>query len=743
MTERIKLLKKKLLDGTHKEYREESLDVSILDSATQKLPFPVRKAMAFDKALEMMPIFIQQGELIVGGKTVYSLPEYITEHEKEIGNHNFETRGYENIFDLVFNLGQDERGYGIPNSSNPAYYRILEQGIPGIIAEAEKKLEETDDESKKVFYNSVIISYKAVIKLLKRFELLALEQMREATDEAAKRDLCRISENCRALQTRPPVDFWEAVQLVYFIQFLIWVEGGYLVPLGRIDQYLYKYYKKDTEEGRLTREAALELLECMFIKLNYEIDRTHGEAGKFESDTGQTITVGGVLADSGEDSTNELTYLCLDAVGDLRITDPKVHLRLSTKSPDELWRKAVELTALGMGFPTYDNDDAIIPALMNTGNYYKEEDARDYCGSGCWEIIIQGRSFNRNLGMIDCLRALEWALNNGDNILPVKRDSRGMINGKWGVETGDVESFETFEELFNAFKVQLKHNIDTVSTNCNKARLTYSPFYSSVIEDCMEKGKDICQGGCRYNETDFQMSALSNCADALYAIKKLVYDDKRLTLKEFTDILKNNYEGNELFRQEILNRLPKFGNNIEEVDMIAKEIAVYYTREVKKHINSLGGPYRARISSALGYVALAEKLGASADGRKASEFYASNLSPQLGADRNGPTSVIQSVTKIDFSNCAGGAVLDLKFNPALLKTDENKEKLINLLKTYFKLGGLQVQINVVDSGTLKDAKKNPEKYKELIVRVWGFSTYFVSLPEKYQDHIIARTEYGL
>ncbi len=285
----------------------------------------------------------------------------------------------------------------------------------------------------------------------------------------------------------------------------------------------------------------------------------------------------------------------------------------------------------------------------------------------------------------------------------------------------------------------MKHNIDMVSSYLNRAMISPSPFYSSMMEDCLEKGKDFDEYGVRYTETDFQLSALSNCADALYAIRKLVYEDKEYTLKEFVEILKNNWEGHEQLRQRILNELPKFGNNVREVDQIADEIVAYYTQEVTKHHNPGGHTYRARVSSATNYVYGSQILGASADGRKARDYYSDNLSPQMGADKNGPTAIVLSCGKVDFSHCSGGGVLDMKFHPSALSSQEGRDKFIAMIKAYFQVGGLQVQINVLDNQVLLDAKKHPEKYPDLIVRIWGFSAYFVAIPEKFQDHIIARS----
>jgi len=745
MTQRIAQLRERFFAGEYRVHRVEALFLSILDAETEKLPFCIRKALAFEKALSVMPIFLEPGELIVGGKTLYRLPEHITDDEKAHGNPNFETKGYNNAFDNCFNLGQDDRGYGIVDSSIPAYYKVVPMGLPALIAQAESAFTAATTEEAQAYYRSVVIANRAAVALIARYEALVREAARDEADKERRAELRQMTENLHALQNGAPATYWQAVQLMYFIQFLIWTEGGYLIPLGRTDQILYPFYKKDTEASQLAPEFALEIMESFFVKLNYEIDRTHGEAGKFESDTGQSITIGGVHPDTGADATNDLTYMILDAKCDLRLTDPKVHLRIHRDTPQAIWEKAAYLNSLGMGFPTYENDEIIIPAFMSHDDYYSLEDARDYAASGCWEMTIQGRSFNRNLGMIDCLRCLEWALNDGRYVLgtPGADTAVGLIGDRYGLPTGEAERLDTWQKLWNAFKVQMKHNIDMVTSYCNRSMASPSPFYSSMMEDCMKKGMDFDTGGCRYNETDFQLSSLTDAADAFYSIKRLVYDEKRLSLRELVDILNANWEGHEALRQEILNEFPKFGNDVDEVDRIAADILKYYTREVKKHRNSFDGPYRARISSALGYIILSQILGASADGRRARDVYTDNLSPRAGADKNGPTAVIRSCSKLDFSECAGGAVLDLKFHPSALRTGEGREKFAALLKSFFQLGGMQVQINVLDNSVLLDAKSHPEKYRDLIVRVWGFSTYFVSLPEKYQDHIIQRSVMGL
>lgn len=739
MTGRIKHLRDLFFADEHKKYRVEDLGLSILNEETEALPFAIRKAMAFDCAVEHMPIFLFEGDLICGGKTVYKLPTYITDEEIRWGNHNRECGGYNNLLDNSFNLGQDERGFGLNNSSIPAYYKILPMGIPALIADAERRMAETTDPSKITYYQSVILANKACLKIMRRYEMLCREQARDASPER-REELLTMAENIAQLQRGAPQTYWQAVQLLYFIQFLIWVEGGYLVPLGRLDRILEPFYCNDLKRGALTKDFAFEILEAFFMKLNYEVDRTHGEDIRINSDTGQSVTIGGCDPLTGEPTYNDLTMMILDAKCDIRVTDPKVHLRVNAGTPEEIWQKAAYLNSLGMGFPTYENDDVIIPALLSHPEYTLEH-ARDYAASGCWEMTIQGRALNRNVGGVCALRMVEFALNNGRFALgtPGAETAQGLIGDRYGIPTGEPEWLDSYPRFLNAVKVQMKHYIDMVSSYVNRSILSPSPFYSSMMEGTMESGRDFDTWGAIYNETDFQLAALSNAADALYAIRKLVYIDKAYTLREFNDILLRNWEGHEDLRQRIVNEFPKFGNNDPEVDAIAADLLSFYVQEVTKHHNAAGQTYRARVSSATSYVYGSRILGASADGRHARDFYADNLSPALGADHNGPTAIVLSCGNLDFSRCAGGAVLDLKFHPSALSTEEGRAKFTALLKTYCKLGGMQVQINVLDNKVLLDAQKHPENYPDLMVRIWGFSAYFVAIDKHWQDHIIARS----
>ena len=740
MTDRINKLRELFFANAHKAYRVEDLGLSILNEETEKLPFAIRKAKAFALAVEKMPLFLLEGDLLCGGKTVYKLPTYITEDEIKWGNHNFECSGYNNIFDYPFNLGQDERGFGLNNSSIPAYYKIIPMGLPALIADIEALKAAATDSDQIIYYDSVLIAQHAALRIMARYEALCREFLDSCKDEPRCRELQIMADNLAQLQVGAPQTYWQALQLMYCIQFLVWVEGGYLVPLGRLDRILQPFMDHDLQAGILAKDFAFELLEAFFMKLNYEVDRTHGEAIRINSDTGQSVTIGGCDPQTGEPTYNEMTRMILDAKCDMRMTDPKVHLRVNTGMPEDIWQKAAYLNSLGMGFPTYENDDMIIPAILRHPEYTLE-DARDYAASGCWEVTIQGKALNRNMGAVCALRMVEWALNNGRFALgtPNVETATGLIGDRYGIPTGELEWFDTYPKFFNAVKVQIKHHIDMVSSYVNRSMLSPSPFYSSLMEGTLETGRDFDANGCIYNETDFQLAALSNAADALYAIRKLVYEDKRYTLREFNEILLNDWAGHENLRQEILNSFPKFGNNCAEVDAIANEILQYYTQEVDKQRNAAGQTYRARVASATSYVYGSRILGASADGRKARQFYADDLSPMLGADRNGPTAIVLSCGNLDFSNCAGGEGLDMKFHPSALASPEGRSKFSALIKTYFKIGGMQTQINVLDNTVLLDAQKHPENYRDLMVRIWGFSAYFVAIDKHWQDHIIARS----
>lgn len=750
MNERIKKLRELLKENSHHKYRKETLGISILNGNNIYKPFVIRKAIAFKEALTKLPIFIQDGELIVGGKTLYKLPEYITKEEINNGIKYFEdelTKKYDeyddynivkikNIYNFGhYNIGQDERGYGIPDSCPPNYSKVVKLGLPGIIEKVKEKLALSEDIGTVDYLNAVLICYEGLKILIDRYLKLVLEKM-ENCRESRLKELKKIKEVLENIKKNRPSNFWETLQLVYFIQFCCWTENSYLVPIGRFDQFMYEFYKKDVLDNKIfSREDIKELIECFNIKLNYEIDRTHGKEGKIDSNTGQTIVLAGIDPITKDNAVNELTYLCLEICGELKLTDPKIHIRFNEKSSEMLWDKAIELLSVGMGFPGFDNEEATIKALRKVGKgYYREEDIDDYGIAGCWEPIIPGRSSFKQSGNFSLLQALEFVLNKGYSFRDIKREN------KWGLYVGDLEDFKTFGDLMTVYKKELRFIIMMNAFYILSTKWTHQPFLSSLIDDCIEKGLDINEGGARYNEVDMSCSSLANAADSLYIIKKIVFDEKRLSLGEFVNILKDNYVGQEDLRQEILNKYDHFGNDIDEVDLIAKEIAEFAADEFTRYTNGLNGPFRQRIAGGGIDIYDSKELGASADGRKIGDFLALNGSPQSGVSNNGPTAIVKSFTKLDLTKFAGMSVLNIKFTPILVKDKEGKDGLRNLIKTYFKMGGQQLHINIIDSNILKEAQKEPEKYKDLIVRVWGFSAYFVNLPKDLQDHVIHRTE---
>ncbi len=746
MNERIKQLRSLLKKTSHHQFRKEELDISILDQETSSKAFVVRKALSLKKAFEQMPVFIQEGELIVGGRTIYKLPEYVLPREIEDGNPNFEDEGYDNVFNIHYNLGQDERGYGRPDGDPPHYFRIVRDGFPAYKQRVRQKLIDSTIAAEREYYEAVLIGYEGFETLIERYARLAEEQAKEQ-EGSRSAELMRIAVVCRNSISRRPQGMWEALQLIYFIHFSCWTEDAYLIPIGRLDQILFDVYTKDVQEaGRLCDEDIKELIECFYIKLNYEIDKTHGKSGKFESDTGQTVVLGGLDPITGEDASNELTLMCLDICEELRLTDPKIHIRLHPKTKESVWDKAVHLASLGMGFPTFDNDEAIFKALRNVGpGYYSERDILDYGISGCWEVIIPGRTSFRQCCNFDMLQVLEWTLNRGRFFRNIRRTSSGPFAdpAQWGIDLGDPKGFMNFSDLLIAYKKQLRFGVMMNAYHIISSRVTHQPFLSSFIEDCIERGKDINEGGVRYNETDMQACSMANAADSLYIIKKLVYDEKRFSLQEFLHIIQKDYQGHEELRQEILNKYVHFGNDNDEVDSIAKEIVECFADEYNRYTNSLNGPFRARISGATSTVYFSTVLGPSADGRRQGDLLAHNASPQAGLAKNGPTAIINSLTTVDTTKFAGGEILTLKFTPKVVQGTIGEAGLKHLIKTYFKLGGLQLQTNVVDSAVLLDAQIHPEAHKDLIVRVWGFSTYFISLPKSYQDQIIHEVAHGV
>lgn len=720
-----------MLSGkTHHKYRVNARYSLKLSNGLAGESSIIRKAQALKLQLEKMPVYIQNDELIVGGRTVFDFPRYLTEKEKK-DSIPLEKEGYDYIFDRVYNHCQDERGWGSIEGICPGHRNVLTKGMTGIRREALTRMHNAGSLPKvnKDFWRAVVIVCDAVCVFAQRHADEARRISFRTNDPVRKKALEEIAAICARVPAQPPATFREALQAIWFIHMTAWLEGHYIIPLGRFDSYVYPYYQADCEAGRLTPESALELIECLWIKLNCDSDMTHTG---IKGDTGQTMTLGG-LNSAGRDSTNEVSYLCLQASRTLRKSEPQLCVRVHPGTSERFLKESLGLVRDGLGMPIFCNDDAIVPALVKDG--YARPDALDYSLGGCWEITVAGKANDRtNSGRVNFLRALEWTLNNGRCFRTGKRD---------GMTITTADKIRTFNMLKNILKRQVAFYVKRIVDSCEKARFSFAPFLSATMDDCLKKGRDISSGGAEYNNTGILCSGIANTADALVVIEKLVYRDRLLSLKDLLDMLLKNYEGREDLRQVILNRFPRFGNDDDSVDLIAKELAEYFIREVKRYANKRGGRFRPMLASSSDFVSSVKTLGASADGRRQDNPFGSNFSAAPGKDRSGPTALMLSAAKTNQRRASMGVVIDIRFHPTAVRGEKGLSDMISLIRTYFRLSGLQIQFNVVDDKILKEAQKNPRDYQDLMVRVYGFSTLFVSLEKDMQNQIITRTAHGL
>ncbi|MBN2246696.1 MAG: formate C-acetyltransferase/glycerol dehydratase family glycyl radical enzyme, partial [Candidatus Aminicenantes bacterium] len=505
---------------------------------------------------------------------------------------------------------------------------------------------------------------------------------------------------------------------------------------GRLDQHLYPFYKKGLETGELDMDTANELLQAFWIKFNNQpappkVGVTAEESGTYTDFA--LINTGGVKPD-GSDAVNELTYLILDVVEEMRILQPSSCVQLSKKNPDSFIKRALKIVRTGFGQPSIFNTDAIVQELVRQGK--SVVDARNGGASGCVEVGAFGKENYNLTGYFNLTKVFEITLNNG-------LDPR--TNKRIGLETGDPDGFLSFEELMDAFRKQIKHFVDIKIRGNNVIERLYAeylptPYLSLLIDDCIAKGKDYHDGGARYNTSYIQGVGMGTMTDVLSSIKYNVYDHKNLTMGELLEVLKNNFKGKEEIRQRFLNKTPKYGNDDDYPDSIMTELFEAYFNAVDGRPNTKGGEYRINLLPTTVHIYFGRVTGATADGRLSGEPLSEGISPVQGADRKGPTAVLKSVAKMDHIR-TGGTLLNQKFTPHILADDEGIDKLSHLVRSYFKMDGHHVQFNVVSADTLREAQAHPEKYRDLIVRVAGYSDYFVDLGPELQEEIIRRTEH--
>lgn len=586
------------------------------------------------------------------------------------------------------NLPYDERNFTANVTIDYAF--LLKKGFLGLKEKTLKYHNGSD------FYKAVLITIDACLDLCEMYRI-----------SAEKQGYLKIANALKTVPFYGAKDYYEALLMLKIITFVL--RAGKIVHLtfGRFDQYMYPYYEKSLKNG----DDVLELTERFFIAINLDTDIYEGLQ---QGDNGQSMVLGGCDRE-GNDAFNSLSEICLKAAEELDLIDPKINLRVNKNTPLALYERGTLLTKMGMGFPQYSNDDIVIPALIKLG--YDLEDARDYAVAACWEFIVPAFGADiPNMYKINFPEIVEKATNNY------------------------LISSDTFDEFLDKVHMLIKEECDNIISICNESRYLSHPLLSSLISPCLERGKGIFDGGAKYNNIGIFSGGISNGADSLAAIKKAIYDEKFTTKEELLSALKNNFEGYEDLRRLLLN-CPKMGSNDDYVDLIADDMLKTFSQNFNGRKNSRGGVYRSGTGSATGYVKYAQNVGATADGRKKGEPFASSFSPSFQAKNQGPLSAIQTFSKFDLTDCCNGGPFTIEIHDTVFNHADGIKKVAMLVKTYIDLGGHQIQINSVNRQKLLDAQKHPENYPNLIVRVWGWSGYFNELDIEYQNHIIKRTEF--
>jgi len=622
--------------------------------------------------------------------------------------------------------------------------KIYRKGMLDFIADIDAaiaRLDFLDDAEafdKREELKAMRIAAEALIIFARRHAEKARALAKSEKKKARKRELETIAEICDRVPAHAPRNFWEALQSYWFVHLGVITEYNTWDSFnpGRLDQHLWPFYAQGLKDGSLSKDFARELLECFWVKFNNQpappkVGVTAEESGTYTDFA--LINLGGLKAD-GTDGVNELSYLLLDVIEEMRILQPSSMVQISSKGPDSFLWRALRIVKTGFGQPSIFNTDTIVKELVRQGKAV--EDARNGGASGCVESGAFGKENYTLTGYFNMPKVLEITLHNG------RDPGTGKIIG---LKTGDPAKFKTYDDFFAAFKTQLRNFVDIkIAGNAIIERLWATvlpaPFLSILIDDCIAKGKDYHAGGARYNTNYIQGVGLGSMTDILTSIKYNVFDTKTVTMKALLEALGKNYEGHETLRQRFLNKTPKYGNDDDYADDVMKSVFEAYFEAIDNRPNTKGGKHRINLLPTTVHVYFGKVTGATADGRKAAEPLSEGVSPVQGSDRKGPTGVLKSAGKIDHVR-TGGTLLNQKFTPQLLADDEGIRNLGHLVRSYFKLDGHHVQFNVVTADTLREAQEHPEKYRDLIVRVAGYSDYFVDCGAELQNEIIKRTEH--
>lgn len=743
---------------------------------------PVMRAKCFDHLCAHKTIFIGPEELIVGErgpfpKAVPTYPE-LTCHsidDLEILNsrpkisYRVDSSCIESYRNTVIPYWQnrslrDHLFQELPKEWHDAYEagiftEFMEQRAPGHtvlddkiyrkgmldfkadIAGAIAGLDFTSDPAayaRREALKAMDISCDAVIRFAARHADLAEKLAESEASETRKAELRKIAEVCRHVPAHAPRDFHEALQYYWFCHLAVITElnGWDAFNPGHLDQHMLPFYQKGVADGTLTPESARELMEAFFIKFNNhpsppKVGVTAAESGTYTDFA--NINIAGLLPD-GADGSNDISHMLLDIVEDMHLLQPSTNVQVSRKTPDEILKHALRVIRKGYGFPSLFNADSVVEEQIRQGKTL--EDARAGGCSGCVEVGAFGKEAYILTGYFNLVKILELTLHNGMDPKTGKQ---------LGIQTGTVDRFQSFDALFEAFKAQLNHFVQIKIRGNQIIEQIYAasmpaPFLSVLIDDCIQKGKDYNAGGARYNNTFIQAVGIGSLTDCFSGIQHLVFEKNDVSLADLVRILDSNFEGHEALRQKMLNKVPRYGNDLDAADGIMVKIFQAAFDAIDGRPNSKGGQYRLEMLPTTSHVYFGSVIGAMPDGRLAGVPLSEGISPVQGADRNGPTAVIKSAGKMDQVK-TGGALLNLKFTPALVAGEDGITHLSHLVRSYFKLDGHHIQFNVVSADLLKKAQAHPDQYRDLIVRVAGYSDYFCDLTPALQDEIIARTEH--
>lgn len=792
LSQRIENLKASLLSSPYEICIERAKFYTEAYKRFKDDPVIIKRAKALAHTLENMTIFIREDELLIGHETSKNLGEKLTLDlysykdftKKRVLNRirkrklqpfqidDADIEELETIIpfwkrkalydNIIFQRMKDENiikrpirqdaytpNVGLMTGTNEGHLcfgheKVLKIGYKGIIEEVDSfqgKLEQSDPEFKEKsnFYQAVKIYYEAAIKFSKRYSKLAHDLAEKESRDERKAELARIADMLEKIPENPPSTFYKAIHCIWFTQNIgniIYYRS--VLALGRLDQILWPYYERDLQDNKITRELALSLIEELNLKLTWNCTMLQSEYSMASNALGlntQTITIGGTHLD-GSDATNELSYLFLEAQKEVKSATSDLSVRIHQNTPKKFFIAALKVFQATSGMAFY-NDDVIIPAMQKAG--YTLEDARNYVIIGCVEPTSQGNTLAcTGMMFINLPGVLELVLNNGYTHFSRQVD---------GLETGDPTTFGTYETLYEAFVKQLRFNVERAVQIAKiwdeeVMKGGQQPFISASLEHCLERGRDMTQGGAKYNFSSITAYGFATMVDSLFNIKKIVYEEKLLTLPELIEILNSDFEGKENIRQLLMNKHEKWGNDHQEIDDFARDLWDLFCSEVRKYETVRGGYFNAGAYSMGLHVLEGFLTRASADGRKAYQPISNSLSPVNRVEKNGTTAILKSLAKLNYDLAVNGVAVNVRFHPLSVK-GENVEKFYGLLRTYFDLGGMQIQPTVASTKTLRDAQKHPENYPDLIVKVGGYNALFVDVGTPLQNDIINRLENNL